>query len=477
MKEVRLTDLDELALTVRDKIARSYILEAIDAYRGGAYRSAIVSTWISVNFDIISKIRELSNQGDQNAKTFIDKLDQAISSKQIKSLQNIEEQLLEKAKKDFEFLSNQEFSDLFQLKQDRNLCAHPAFVTEEILFEPEPERVRMHIVHAVKYLLQHRPVQGKSAIERIVRDIKTNSFPVTLNMASLFLNSKYLDHAKKSLIENLILLLLKATLRGDISELPLTYSRQMILTLRAISHRHPDIYEEQVKAKIPTIGESLEEDCLPNTFQLLEADPRCWNWLDESTKVRLKELLRVSLDKPSIRNFAFGAMRVNDLKLVIIEAFNKLSSEMQISIIKMTPQPEFTAQAIALYSEASSYRHAESLGKSVILPMSNFFSVTDVQNILKVVEENNQIYDASGTPVILSELFEKTKQYLPELCESWKSFFSFASNIYGIDADEVENPETWNRTQWEKLVYLLQKEGVSLFKEPVSDNLASDTIF
>ena len=36
MKEVRLADLDELALTVRDKIARSYILEAIDAYRGGA---------------------------------------------------------------------------------------------------------------------------------------------------------------------------------------------------------------------------------------------------------------------------------------------------------------------------------------------------------------------------------------------------------------------------------------------------------
>jgi len=40
MKEVRITDLDELALKVRDRISRSYILEAIDAYRG-AYRSSV----------------------------------------------------------------------------------------------------------------------------------------------------------------------------------------------------------------------------------------------------------------------------------------------------------------------------------------------------------------------------------------------------------------------------------------------------
>ena len=143
MKEVRLTDLDELALTVRDRIARSYILEAIDAYRVGAYRSSIVSTWIAVTFDVISKIRELANQGDKTAKDFIEDLDQAITTKQIRELQKIEEGLLKTATTRFEFLSDQEQIDLVRLKDDRNLCAHPAFVAEEMLFEPEPERVRM----------------------------------------------------------------------------------------------------------------------------------------------------------------------------------------------------------------------------------------------------------------------------------------------------------------------------------------------
>lgn len=462
MKEVRLTDLDELALKVRDRIARSYVLEAIDAYRGGAYRSSIVSTWISVTFDIISKIRELANQGDPMAQNFINKLDQAIATKQVRQLQNIEEDLLKTATADFEFLSDQERIDLARLKEDRNLCAHPAFVAEEVLFDPEPERVRMHIVHVVKHLLQHQPVQGKSAIARVVRDIKTTSFPPTLDAACLFLNSSYLDRAKKSLIENLIFLLLKAILRGDLPDLPLTYSRQMLLTLQAISNRYPDIYEERVKVKLLNIVESLEENCLPNVFRLLGTDPRCWNWLDESTKMHLKAVTKVSLIRPSTRNSAFEAIVIDDLKPIIVREFKHFSSEVQISIIKSIPQPEFADQAISLYSEAGSYRGAESLGESLILPMARCFSASDIQKVLKAAQENSQIYDASGTPAILDELYEKTKQYLPDLRESWKSFFEFLFSKYSRYYDEEGNPDVWSETNWESLANHLKAAGISL---------------
>jgi hypothetical protein len=462
MKEVRLSDLDELALKVRDRTARSYILEAVDAYRGGAYRSSIVSIWIAVSFDIISKIRELSNQGDQMAQKFITNLDQAIAGKHIRQLQNIEEDILKTATVDFEFLSDQEQIDLARLKDDRNLCAHPAFVGEEMLFEPEPERVRMHIVHVVKHLLQHRPVQGKSAVSRIVRDIKTASFPITLDEACIFLNSRYLDRAKKSLIENLILLLLKALLRGDFPDLSLIYSRQMILTLQAISNRHPDIYEERMKAKLPTIVESLDEGRFSNVFRLLGSDPRCWNWLDESNKVHIKSAIQVSINDSSIRNYVFEAVSVNDLKLLIIERLKYLAPDVQMSVIRATPQPEFATQAIALYSSASSYRGAESLGESLIRPMANCFSVADVQKILKVVEENDQIYNASGTPAILDELLEKTKKYFPELRESWKLLFESLYLKYSRWCKNAESDELWGKTSWENLVNRLRAEGVSL---------------
>jgi hypothetical protein len=50
MNSVKLTDLDELILNVRDKTSRSYISEAVNAYRGSAYRAAIVATWIAVSY-------------------------------------------------------------------------------------------------------------------------------------------------------------------------------------------------------------------------------------------------------------------------------------------------------------------------------------------------------------------------------------------------------------------------------------------
>ena len=40
------TDIDVLALAVRDRESRRLIEEAITAYRGGALRSAIMSVWI-----------------------------------------------------------------------------------------------------------------------------------------------------------------------------------------------------------------------------------------------------------------------------------------------------------------------------------------------------------------------------------------------------------------------------------------------
>ncbi|MCA6572190.1 MAG: hypothetical protein IM516_11345 [Pseudanabaena sp. M158S2SP1A06QC] len=146
MKEVRLTDLDELALKVRDRIARSYILEAIDAYRGGAYRSAIVSTWIAVTFDVISKIRELSNQGDPMAQDFINELDQAIAAKQIRQLQNIEEDLLKTATIDFEFLSDQEQVDITRYWIERIRISLDS-VVYAFLNAKSPESIAQEFLH------------------------------------------------------------------------------------------------------------------------------------------------------------------------------------------------------------------------------------------------------------------------------------------------------------------------------------------
>jgi hypothetical protein len=40
----------------------------VASYRAGAFRAAIVATWIAVCFDVIEKIRELALSGDKEAE-------------------------------------------------------------------------------------------------------------------------------------------------------------------------------------------------------------------------------------------------------------------------------------------------------------------------------------------------------------------------------------------------------------------------
>jgi hypothetical protein len=67
MSSNHLVDIDELALKCRDEAARSYIAEAVQCYKSGAYRSCVVATWIAVVFDIVYKLRELDLTGDKRA--------------------------------------------------------------------------------------------------------------------------------------------------------------------------------------------------------------------------------------------------------------------------------------------------------------------------------------------------------------------------------------------------------------------------
>lgn len=459
MNHIRLTDLDELALSVREIKAKSYITEAIDAYRGGAYRAAIVSTWIAVTFDIISKIRELASQGDGAAKKIIDELDKAITAKDIRKLQSLEDDFLNKAHVDFEFLSSHEFADLLRLKDDRNLCAHPAFVAEDLLFEPEPERVRLHIVHAVKYLLQHQPVQNKSTLIRLITDMKSVSFPNEIETASVFLNAKYLDRAKNVLVQNLIVALLKALLRGDDPDLPPAFSNQIALTLQAIARKHPDIYEIRMSERLPSIAENLSDSLLPNLFQLLGADPRCWAWIGEPVRIRIKTFVSVGVSQPTSRNIIFNAVNVEELKPIIVNAFNSLKAESQIGVIASAPRPDFVERAIQIYSGASSFRGAESLGASVIVPMIQHFSGSDVVNILENVKQNSQIWDAAGTPAILEELFDGTIKYISITRNAWKEFFDFLAPHHSW---YVVRGMNWSNSNWIGLIKRVEQVGISV---------------
>ena len=93
---------------MRDRESRRLIGEAITAYRGGALRSALISTWIAVTYDIIAKARELAGQNEAASKELVQELDDTIAFDNKRKLQKIEADLLTKANDHLQLLAPHE---------------------------------------------------------------------------------------------------------------------------------------------------------------------------------------------------------------------------------------------------------------------------------------------------------------------------------------------------------------------------------
>ena len=202
------TDIDVLALAVRDRESRRLIEEAITAYRGGALRSAIMSVWIAVVHDVFSKARNwLAKEMRHHCVRWAAR--QRDRVKNIVQMQSLERDLLNTAKDGLQLVTPHEHETLRRIQEDRHLCAHPAFITEDELFQPSPDLVRSHLVHALQCLLIHAPLQGKSALNRFKADVLSPSFPSTEEGIRTFVSAKYLNYCKDALVANLIKICLR----------------------------------------------------------------------------------------------------------------------------------------------------------------------------------------------------------------------------------------------------------------------------
>lgn len=416
-----LTDIDSLALAVRDPESKRLIGEAISAYRGGALRSAIVSTWIAVDYDIIAKAKELSAHGDAAATAFVQEMEKAIQDNDVRKLQAIESGLLSTANAKLQLFATHEHEDLDRLQKDRHLCAHPAFATEDALFQPTPELVRTHIIHALKHLLINAPLQGKSAIERFHADLLSPSFPVDGDSIGTFIRAKYLDRAKDAMVVNLIKSLFTAPF-GSESTKYIGRRHQVARTLREISRAKTAIYDGTARNHVARKFEAITDALLLSISAFIECDTRVWEWLSEPTRIRFKRLLE-DADAETLKvHSAFDAFSIPELAAILLARFDSFEQEVQVGIISQTPRREFIAPAIRIYGESGGWRTAEQRGRALMVPLAPLMNADEVNAMLEAIKENGQIYEASGTPGVLEQVFDLTKSVIGETNPQWQSF-------------------------------------------------------
>lgn len=428
-----LHSLDELLLTVRDNESKRLCHEAITAYNAGAYRSAILSIWVAVCADLISKIRELSRGGDAAASAEVAELDKWISSKELKKLQSFESGLIELAKNKFEFFLEHESIDLLRLREDRHLCAHPAFVSDDALFSPTPELVRAHIAHAIIHCLSRPPVQGKQLVARYDRDLLGGSFPKSAEEVEVVLRQNYLERAKVGAIVSIIRALAKA-LTGAEAQKYAGKEEQIAISLAAIGRISPAIFEEHLPSLIGSLGRELDDSKIVTICRYVEWEPRIWHWLGEAGRARiLAKIDNATYQeiKPAVRARHVAVVGGRFLERTLKEDLNREEgkglSNREVVLTRF-PCAAFVDEALTFYSESKNFATAEKRGADILLGYAKYFVSKDIQRLDNIIRENeyDQILNAAKTSTILTQLFKRIgKSTLPDAMMHWSKIASY----------------------------------------------------
>ncbi|GAD01706.1 hypothetical protein [Agarivorans albus] len=422
-----LSNLDEILQEVRNTHTKNYLNEAIASYRTGAYRAALITTWIAVCVDVIEKVKELSLSDDPAAKKVNERLSK-ISPVDPAGMLAFEKDILNIACDELGLISAIEKSHLERLKNDRNVCAHPTFSDDGTQFSPLAELALSYIVQASNYLLVHAPVKGKVVIKRLFELINEPSFPSDPEKAFIVLSSdNNLGRAKESSVRNLCLILLKRVFK-DKNTIPVNIMEQITSSILAIERLSPQIYKEVIDKSFSTMLSETAD------FQLIRVLPYmyfidAWASINEAERVRIEELVsNLSIEDITKYRVVKVAESIpslhNALKLVVKE----LTAQELYIFLSENPSALFKEQAIDLFYSSVSFDSAEMRGLNILIPMAEYFDNEDYRKIFSCSLNNkgayghNQILYAGDIARFFAGLYAESKKGNADYQTLWREF-------------------------------------------------------
>ncbi len=401
-----LVDLDELILKCRDDRAKAYIAEAVASYRSGAFRSAIVGTWIAVCFDVIEKLRELALSGDKEAEKHAEELEKTRKSGDIAKALKFERELLELARDKFELISHIEFIDLERLQEDRNRCAHPSLVSEDQVFSPSAELARVHLHSAVSHVLQHPPVQGKYALDRLVKEIDSEYFPDNKDKARVSLASGPLRKPRESLVRNFVVVLIKKLLKEDVDW---RHKRRIAAALNATFELHPQGHGSAFSEKLSPLLRSLDDAELNRVIAFFQLTKDTWQYVESDVRQRIENFVS-ALPSNLIDDIdfllSFAPLRKQALSRVAVAT----RAELKETIFFILPS-EVADRLIAIYLDSPNFDQANEWAKHLANHASDF-NEDQIRRIVTSAAKNDQVLYSFELGALLSVL--RSRKKIPE---------------------------------------------------------------
>jgi len=421
-----LIDLDELVLRCKTDEARKYIAEAVACYKVGAFRACIVTTWIAVVCDFVYKLRELEKAGNAKAKSKLKEFDTAHDAAALNLAQNFEKEVLKSARDEFEFLSHMQHDDLDRLFQDRHRCAHPSMIVSEEIYQPPAELARYHLRNAITHLLQHPPTQGKAALTQIQKEILSVTFPKDTIKALEYFKYTPLNRASEVLVRNFT----KAHLTHMLTEeLDVASWLRFVAALNAASQMYLDITTKIFKIQLSAIIQKIDDLNLYRAIKFCDSIKDTWQFLNSAARIKIENYIS-EVDETHLDKFIDTALNIIELKNMALSRLKIVNASKLKTLIKDKPRIELIPRAIVIYGESENFESANSIAVNLTLPLIEFMTKIDIDQIFYLANENRQIVESTRFYNVMIEIKNRKLLNQEEFISLFDKYNSLSKRFY-----------------------------------------------
>lgn len=387
-----LADIEALALTCRSDQSKTYMAEALMCYGVGAYRAAIVTSWIAVVFDLIDKIRELSLAGDKQAKTleaqyetYIGQIEQR-SAQGIQSALEFERSILETCRQRLQFFDSHQFVDLERLREDRHRCAHPSFQRVGIPYQPTAEQARLHIRNVIVHVLSQPPVQGKAALAELKAMVASSYFPADDDKALQQLRSSSLDTATDALVRGFVdMLVFGFVTKDDV----LFYKQQVVSAINAAFNMYPALVEERLGKQMNKVVRDVDDEQFSGVACLAATVENAWATLQEPSQEKVRAFI-ANGPKEEVHPVLESLSKIEDLRAAIVSRIENLDFDDVAEAVESHGLGELAKdRALYFLSQARSWDRANIVFTKTVLPVFSALTRGDIERIIRMSTENN----------------------------------------------------------------------------------------
>jgi hypothetical protein len=412
--------VEDLLNDVRDAASREHLSEAVRAYQAGAFRSSIISTWVAVALDLVAKVRELADMGEPGASAYVLALDRAIATDDARKLMELERELLNKARDDFELIAPREHVELERLLSDRHVCAHPAFVNPDEVFAPTPELCRSHLAVAVDAVLRHGPTPGRKALDRFTAEVQSSSWPSGPAAVVDYLRARYVERGKETLRRNLAAVVIKGCLD------PPNGNAVVARRLSEVAHALETIAPALLDTALGEVLTRREETTGLSDVQLLRLIgalgdlEASWRALPASSHPRVIAAVKNASNKDLVQAGVFTSRPAKaDVAAAVDQRLTHLEMSELADVVETSPGPMLVSHALRHLRDTGSWRSGEQCMRSLVLPLASNLRLKDLREVHEVLRQNDQVREASGMPPMIEDLFAETT-HIPEALDAWQ---------------------------------------------------------